>query len=109
MRDEVVALEDEADAVVAVGIPIGIFVLAGGNAIDHDVTGIGVVQTAQDIEQGSLAGTAGAQHRNEFAVAECKRHAIEGGLLEVRNLIRLADVLEFDHRLIPSRKHVFPL
>ena len=57
MRDEVVALEDEADVVVAVRIPIGARVVFGGRAVDDELAGIGMVKTTQHVEQGGLAGT----------------------------------------------------
>jgi len=57
MRDEIVALEDEADVVVAIRIPIGTRVVFGGRAIDDELTGIGVVKTTQHVEQGGLTGT----------------------------------------------------
>ena len=48
--DEVVALEDKADAVVAVGVPIPILEVLGGFSVDEQVT-VGVaIQTANDVE-----------------------------------------------------------
>ncbi len=55
VRDEVVALEHEADAVVAVGVPVVVLVLLGGDAIDDEVAGIEVVEAADDVEHRGLA------------------------------------------------------
>ena len=58
--DQVVALEHKADGVVSVGIPVPVGVLLGGNAVDDQVAAVIPVQTADDVQQGGLAGTAGA-------------------------------------------------
>lgn len=57
MRDEIVALEDEADMMIAIRIPIGTRVVFGGRAVDDELAGIGVVKTTQHVEQGGLTGT----------------------------------------------------
>ena len=58
--DQVVALEDEADGVVAVGIPVPVRVLLGGDAVDDEIAAVIAVQTADDVQQGGLAGAGGA-------------------------------------------------
>ena len=55
VRDEVITLEDEAHAVVTIGVPLGVTVVTRGDAVDHDVTGVGVVKSAQDVQKGGLA------------------------------------------------------
>ena len=57
MRDEVVALEDEADMVITIRIPIGTRVVFGRRAVDDELAGIGMIKTTQYVEQGGLAGT----------------------------------------------------
>ena len=69
MRNQIVALEHEADGVVAVRIPIAILVLARRDAVDHQIAVVIPVEAADDVEQGGLAGTRGTQNRDEFAVA----------------------------------------
>ena len=44
VRDEVVALEDEADAVVAVGVPVAVLVAFRGDAVDDEITRVVVIE-----------------------------------------------------------------
>ena len=82
VRDEVVALEHEADAVVAVGVPVAVLVLAGGDAVDHEVAVVEVVEAAHDVEHGGLAGAGRAEHRDELAVTEGNGDVVERHLRE---------------------------
>ena len=63
VRDEVVALEHEADAVVAVGVPVAVLVLLGGNAVDDQVARIVMVKPAHDVQQRGLARARRPQDR----------------------------------------------
>ena len=49
MRDKIVTLEYETYAVVAVGIPVAVFVFLGGNAVYYKVAGSISVQPAYDV------------------------------------------------------------
>ena len=49
--NEVVALEDETDAVVAVDIPVAIAITPRGSAVDNQVARGVVVETADDVQQ----------------------------------------------------------
>ena len=95
--DEVVALEHEADAVVAVGVPVLVFILFGGDAIDDEVPRVVVVEAAHDVEQRGLARAGGPQDGHELVVAERHRHVVERGLGEVGRRVRLADVEQLQH------------
>ena len=97
VRDEVVALEDEADAVVAVGVPVSVSVLAGRDAVDHEVALVEVVEAAHDVEHGGLAGAGGAEHRHELAVTKGDRDVVERDLREAGRHVALADALELEH------------
>ena len=57
MGNEVVCLEDEADAIISVGVPVPIAVLFGGDAIDEQVARIVMVEASDDIEHGRFART----------------------------------------------------
>ena len=37
VRDQVVALKHETHARIAVGVPVAVFVVGGGNAVDHQI------------------------------------------------------------------------
>jgi hypothetical protein len=77
-RDQVEALEDEADGVQAqVGEhPLG--ERAGVLAGDLDDAGSRGVDAADEVEQGGLAAAGGARHREELALADLQVDAAEG-------------------------------
>lgn len=56
VRDQVVGLEDEADAVVAVGVPVAGLVVLRRNAVDDEVAALEAVEAANDVEHRRLAG-----------------------------------------------------
>lgn len=58
MRDQVVALEDKADRVVPVGIPVAVLILFRGNAVDDQIAAVVAVEAADDIQKRRLSGTA---------------------------------------------------
>ena len=55
VRDEVVALEDEAYSVVSVNVPISVSVFLGTAAADHKIAVGVVVKTADDVEKCGLS------------------------------------------------------
>ena len=70
VRDEVVALEHEPDAVVAESVPIAVLVAVGGNAVDDHVAGVVVVKTSHHVQKRRLARARRPQNRHELVVAE---------------------------------------
>ena len=74
MRYKVIALEYETDGVVPVGVPVGILVLLGTDAVDEQITAGILVKTAQNVEHGGLAAARRPQHRDEFALTESEAH-----------------------------------
>ena len=97
VRDEVVALEHEANAVVAVGVPVAVLVALGRDAIDDQVAGVKVVKAADDVQRRGLARAGRAQDGNELVVPEGQAHVVQGDLGERRGDVLLADVLELKH------------
>ena len=97
VRDEVVALEDEADAVVAVGVPVAVVEILGRDAVDQKVARVEVVEAADDIEHGRLARARGAQDGDELVVAKRQAHVVERDLGEGLRNVLLADVSELEH------------
>ena len=55
MRNEVIALEHKADAVVAVGIPIAIVKVFGRNTVDQQVARIEMIEPTDNVEHRSFA------------------------------------------------------
>ena len=99
VRDQIVALEHKADGVVAVGIPIAIGVFPRGNTVDDQVAAVVAVQTADDVQQGGLAGTAGAEDGDKFAVAQVQTDIVQRVLYKVAGFILFADVFDLQHSM----------
>ena len=92
--DQVVGLEDEADAVVAVGVPVAGLVVLRRNTVDDEVAALEAVEAADDVEHRRLAGAGLAQHGHKLVVAERHGDLVERHLHEVGGLIGLDDLLE---------------
>ena len=97
MRNEVIALKDEADAVVAVGVPIAIAKVLGRNTIDEQIAQVKVVEAADNVEHRGFTRTRGTQNGHELVIAKRQAHAIQGNLRKRLGDILLADVLELQH------------
>ena len=97
VRDEVVALKDEADGVVAVRVPVAVVILLRGAAVDDEVTGGVAVQTADDVQQRGLAAAGLAQNCDELALTKGDVDALERLNLRRAGLIDLGDVFQFQH------------
>ena len=97
VRNQVVALEHEADRVVAVRIPVTVLVPFGGDPVDDQVAAVVPVQAADDVEQRGLAGTRWAQYRHEFAVAQVQADVIQRLLHEIAGLVLLGNRLNLQH------------
>ena len=94
VRDQVVGLEDEADAVVAVGVPVARLVVLRGDAVDDEVAALEAVEASDDVEHRRLAGARLAQNSDEFVVTERHRDLVERHLHQVGGLVGLDDLLE---------------
>ena len=70
MRDEAIGLEDEADAVITVGVPIRVAVGFGAFAIDQDVAGRITVEPADNVEQRRFATPRRADDGDETNLAK---------------------------------------
>ena len=70
VRNEVIALEDEADGVVAVTVPVGIGKVLRRLAVDDEIALRVVVKAADDVEQRRLAAARMAEDGDKLALAE---------------------------------------
>ena len=66
MLNQIVALKNKANGVIPVGVPVSGRITSGGDMIDHQVTGIIMIQPTDDIEQRCLSGTGRPQDRDKF-------------------------------------------
>ena len=97
MRDEVIALEHKADAVVAVGIPIAIVKVLGRYAVDQQVTGIEMIEPTDNVEHRSFARARGTQNGHELVIAKRQAYAIERHLRKRLRNVPFANTLELQH------------
>ena len=93
MRDQVIALEDKADAVIAVNVPVAVAEFGRGAAADEKVTPCVAVKPADQVQKRGLAAARGAKHRDKLVLAEGKRDAAQGGHRLGSGVIILCDVL----------------
>lgn len=110
MRDEVVTLEHEADGVVAVGIPVAALVLLGGDAVDHQIAGIIMVEPADNVEQRGFARSGRTEDGHELAVAQVQADIVQRLLHEIAGFVLFGDALDLQHAassrliVVPSPK-----
>ena len=95
--DKVVALEHKADGVVAVGVPVAVGVLFGGDAVDDELAVVVAVEAADDVEQRGLARAAGAEDGDEFAVAQVEADPVERCLCQIAGGVFLFDIDKLKH------------
>ena len=106
MRDQVVGLENEADGVVAVGVPVRVCKAPGGLVVDDQVARAVVVEPADDVQQRRLAAAGVAEDRHKFVLAELQIHALERVHGRLSDDIVLFDPAQFQHGVPSIRKQV---
>ena len=99
VRDEIVALKDKADGVVAVGVPVPVAVLLCGDTVDEQVARRVAVQTADDVQKRRLAAAGRTENGDKFIVAKAQAHAAERVHALCAAAVILCDRLEFHHKL----------
>ena len=94
MRNEVIALEHKADAVVAIGIPIAVTEVLGRNTVNQQVTGIKVVQPTDNVEHRGFARARRTQNGHELVIAKRQAYAVERHLRKRLRNVPFANTLE---------------
>ena len=106
MRNEVIALEHKADAVVAVGIPIAIVKVFGRNTVDQQVTGIEMIESTDNVEHRGFTRARGTQNGHELVIAKRQAHAVERHLRKRLRNVPFANTFELQHGRQPlPRRH----
>ena len=100
MHDQIVALEHEADGVVAVGVPVPVAEAACGDAVDDQIPGVIAVKAADDIQQRGLSGSGRAEDRDKLVVPETEAHAVQRLLDEVSRPVLFADIANLKHSVL---------
>ena len=101
MRDEIVALEDEAYAVIAERIPITVRVIFRGDAVYDQIPRIVVIKATDDIQERGLTGTGRAEDGREFVIPKADGDVIKGNLREITRRIGFGYPLELQHERAP--------
>ena len=78
MRNEIVALENESNPVVAVIVPIAVFKILGRYSVDEKIARGIVVKAADDVEKSRLAASGRAEYGNEFVAPELDGETFQG-------------------------------
>ena len=97
MRNEVIALEHKADAVVAIGVPIAVAEVLGRDAVNQQVARIKVIQSADNIEHRGFTRTRGTQNGHELVIAKRQAHAVERHLRKRLRDVPFANSFELQH------------
>lgn len=106
MRDEVIALEHKADAVVAVGIPIAIVKVLGRDAVDEQVAGIEMIKPTDNVEHRGFTRARGTQNGHELVIAKSQAYAVERHLRKRLGNVPFANTFELQHGRQPLlRRH----
>ena len=77
LRQEVVELKHEADFLVAEGSQLGVIQFADLSAIDNELSAVGLIQCADDVEQGGLACAGSTNDAHNFAFGDMEVDAFE--------------------------------
>ncbi|MNT16934.1 hypothetical protein D3C72_1520610 [compost metagenome] len=93
-RHQVVELEHEADVMAAPRRQLAAAHLVDALAFDADLAARGVVQAADQVEQGGLAGTGRAHQRDEVAAGDIQVDAVQHLHLFGATLVGLGDVAQ---------------
>ena len=95
--DEIIALENKADGMISVGIPIAVTEILCGFAVDDKVSLRVAVKTSYDIEHRCLSAAGRAQYGNEFRFTELKIYTAESHNVIATRGIHLTDIAQFKH------------
>ena len=94
MGNEVVRLKNKPDAVVAVGVPVGVFIILCGNALYDQVAVRIVVEPADDVEQRRFPAARMPEHGNKLLLAEREADTLERVYGAVRHFVIFFDAFQ---------------
>ena len=97
VRDQVIALKDETDGMVAVGIPVPRGKVLRRASADDKIAGGILIQSADDVQKRRLSAAGRPQHSDEFMPPEPDRHTLQRVNGGVSGLIVLYDLFQLKH------------
>ena len=101
--DEVIALKDESDGVIAVRIPVAVGIPLGTDTVDDQIALVITIQTADDVQHGRLAGAALSEDRDKFVITQTQRNALERLLHQISGFIYLSYAFYLQHSILLYR------
>src|SRR5581483_8513401 len=103
--DQVESLEDEPDGLEPEVSELMVAELAQFLACHHNAPTIGDVEARDQVEEGRLAGAAGAHQRDECPSRDSKRHAGEGSRRGCTTPVAFVEVGYLHHARVVSVGH----
>ena len=102
MRDQVITLKHKSNRMIAVGVPVPVFILLGRDLIDQ-ITAVITIQSADDIEQRCLTGTTGAQDGYKLIIPQVQADIVQSFLHQITGHILLTYIFDLQHanKLLP--------
>ena len=99
MRNEIIGLKHEPDAVIAICVPILIGIIFCGFTFDDEIARSVSVQTADDVQKRSFSAPRRTDHRDEFVAAEIDAHPFERGDLVFAFAVIFDDIFQTKHKI----------
>ena len=93
VRDKVVGLENKADGVVSVYVPIPVLKGFGGASVYHKVTGGILVKTADYVQKSGLTAAGVAKNGYKLVLAKLQTYPLEGVHKRITGNIVFFDIL----------------
>ena len=97
VRDQVIALEYEADRMVPVRIPVPVLIFLCRDPVDDQVPAVIAVQSSDDIQKRRLARAARTQDGDEFIIPEIQAYPVQRFLDQAACAVLFADILDPEH------------
>ena len=92
MGNQIIALENKADGVVSVSVPIRVLEIFCGSSADDQIAARILVKSADDIQQGCFSASGGAENGNEFTLSERNGNAAKCGYLHIAGRIIFTNI-----------------
>ena len=96
-REEVEKLEDDAQTFAAVGGQRVFIRGVQGESVDRDLTGGGLIESAEQVEQGAFAAAAWSGHRAKGMRGNFQRNIAQGVHFPAGRGIKTGDMAQADH------------
>ncbi len=93
MSDQIIALKHKADRIVPVRIPVTVPEIPGALSLDPEISGIILIQPADNVKAGCFSRTARSQNGNEFPFPECHADAVQRFCFNIPHMVGFPNIL----------------